>query len=107
MTRKRILQNSTCECCTALVFRPKVYLNMTNRCPKAQECTPSGSILKKFSSLQFTACTPNDLKENFCKTQLVNGVQPWLFGLKFILQGPISATKIGIVHHVKVFLKLL
>ena len=37
-------QNSTCEWC----FWPKVYLIMINHCPRTQDCTPSGSILKNF-----------------------------------------------------------
>jgi len=66
-------------------FWPKVYLNMTNRCPKAHDCTPYGSILKKFSSLRYILHTQNDLKKIFSKTQIVNSVQLWFSGLKFIL----------------------
>ena len=36
----------------------------------------------------------------------MNGVQPWFSGLKFILRWPISAPKLKIVHHLKVFLKI-
>ena len=73
--------------------------------PKPQDCTPSGSI-SKFSSLHNTSlCTQNNLKHNFSKTQLVNGVQPWFSGLKFILTWPTSSPKSWIVHHLKYFKK--
>ena len=46
-----------------VVFWPKIYLNMINQCPKAQDCTPYGTILKNFQVL----CTQNDLKKIFRK----------------------------------------
>ena len=51
----------------------------------------------------FTIYTQNDLKHNLSKTQLVNGVQPWISGLKFFLSWPIIVPKRRIVLHLKKF----
>jgi len=61
-------KNSTCECCTTLIFWPIVYLYMTNHCPNNQGCTPSGNTFEKFYFPQYTQFTQNDLKQILSKT---------------------------------------
>jgi len=75
-------QNSTCEWCTTLVFWPIVYLHMTNHCPNSKGCTPSRSILKNFYFCTILVPMYSEWsKTELSKTQPVNGVQPWFFGL--------------------------
>ena len=58
------------------------------------------TIFKNISSFHNTSIfAQNNLKQNFSKTQLVNGVQPWCSGLKFMLTWTISAPKLRIVHY--------
>jgi len=52
-SKTHLMQNSTCEWCTTLIFWPIVYLNTTNHCPKSQGCTPSGNISKIFYFPQY------------------------------------------------------
>ena len=80
---------------------------MRNDCPKTQDCTPSWSILKIFvSTIVPMQCTQNDLKQNLCKTQVVNGVHPWISWRKFILSWPIILLNPRIVYHLEIFLKI-
>ena len=89
MIWERFLAKLNIEWCTTVVFLHKVYLNMTKQCPKAQDCTPSRSVLNFFSSFHNTSlCAQNDQKQNLGKAKLVNGVQAWFSGLKFILTLP-------------------
>ena len=64
------------------------------------------SILKKLSIFHNTfLCTQNDLKQNFSKTQPVNGVEPWFSCLYFILTWQIILSKARVFHHQEIFQK--
>jgi len=67
-SKRDFKQNSTCQWCTTLIFWPIVYPHMTNHCPKSQNSTPFGSILKNFTFPQYfnihSEWSKTDFKQN-------------------------------------------
>ena len=73
-------QNWNCELCTTMIFSPIIYLHITNQCPKSQDYTASGSILKKIYFPQYFP-----IHSEWCKTDfLKNWTCKWCTTLVFL-----------------------